>query len=303
LAQAFGSGEGRPPGRPRPPRSRATGPRAPMAKARKKGGKQGPQTVRFDVKARYAYLTGFRKRKEARRRKALLQQMEKERQENIEVRRDAREEIKRSWREVQFAVKRTEKALGYAKVRALEDRRADCAGTKEAPLLEDVANSADEAAGAAEQTTVAFERIEDGDAFGDCEVTTTADCVGPLAAVVPSAGGGAAAGGPLEDPSVARSGGSGSTDDFSSRALARRRRRDGWEDDEEAAERHRRRMAAIAKEERFRKAAVERKLLTKLKGPNLGRCNSKGRTKGGSRKKKKKGARLKRKAAKRNKRR
>lgn len=122
--------------------------------------------ISFDPKARRNYLTGFRKRKQARRKQAMMELLEKERLDRIEAKKDHREGIKQRWRDVQRAGALTNKAF---EMRGIMDTPQSSTGPDRPLLLEDGAEGEKEKA----PVTVAFE-LEDDDPFGDCEVTTTA---------------------------------------------------------------------------------------------------------------------------------
>jgi hypothetical protein len=147
--------------------------------------KEEEQELRFDPKSRHAFLTGFRKRKDARRKKASIELIEKSRQEKIDIKREHREEIKKRWKDVCWAERTVDRVLdkraSMMKERqlALGDRHApaedsdfddlDAGEDGWMPALED--EPADVAKPGTK--TVRFQREED-DPFGDCEVTTSA---------------------------------------------------------------------------------------------------------------------------------
>jgi len=139
------------------------------SRAKKKAaGDTGELSIKFDPKARHSYLTGFRKRKQARRWKAHEEMLQKERQDRIDIKKEHREEVRKAWRDYQRAAALTNKALGQlcddgesAKHMPLEDAPGDYDDDEEHDQREQ-----------ARPVTVAFDREED-DPFGDCEVTTT----------------------------------------------------------------------------------------------------------------------------------
>lgn len=131
---------------------------------KKASGDHGGPMIRFDPKARKEYLTGFQKRKQARRWKATEEIMQKERQDKIDLRKEHREEVKRAWRDLQHATALTNKALND---RGIEDGRKISGAMRDASDDED---AEDEEA----PKMLEFEKEEDDDPFGDCEVTTTA---------------------------------------------------------------------------------------------------------------------------------
>jgi len=69
--------------------------------------KTRPEIV-FDEAARNDFLTGFQKRKEARRKQAAVDALEWERHDKIEARKDHREMVKRQWKEVAYAERKVE---------------------------------------------------------------------------------------------------------------------------------------------------------------------------------------------------
>lgn len=135
-----------------------------MGKHWRRSGKE-VNAIIFDAKARNSWLTGFRKRKNERREKAMLESEERLRQDKIELRKERREDIKRKWKEVEWADKRVAKFL----IPALKDRHKLSALTN-GPMSFPDEEDADPS------TTVLF-GVEDGedddDPFGGCEVTTT----------------------------------------------------------------------------------------------------------------------------------
>merc|ERR1719437_199732 len=82
-----------------------------MRSKRKAAQESGP-TVTFDLKKRHEYLTGFRKRKKERKRKGQRDLLEQERKEKIDLKWEHREEVKRQYKEIQWAERRVEKLLG-----------------------------------------------------------------------------------------------------------------------------------------------------------------------------------------------
>lgn len=172
---------------------------------RRKKASEGP-TVTFDVKARYKYLTGFRKRKKERQRVGHAQVAEKERQDKINVKWEHREEVKKRWKELQWAERRVDKLFGANGLLGVEDPGAENDGKsrrrkrQKAALLHSAAEErAAEASAAAPKSggpvkalegapvTIAYD-AEDDDPFGGCEVITTVGAVaGPSAASAASA--------------------------------------------------------------------------------------------------------------------
>mmetsp|Transcript_12009 Transcript_12009/g.18145 ORF Transcript_12009/g.18145 Transcript_12009/m.18145 type:complete len:290 (-) Transcript_12009:144-1013(-) len=179
-----------------------------MAPHKRRRGREGPELV-FDVAARQRYLTGFRKRKKERREKAFRELLEKQREENITLKREHREEVKQKWKEVQWADARAVKLLAIQEVERNKQRKALClarGGTwdevknrpmaikngesdsesdsdsdggsdssdeerrrEKMPILDQVNEAID-----GDALKVGFAAIEDeDDPFGDCEVTTT----------------------------------------------------------------------------------------------------------------------------------
>eukprot|EP00930_Biecheleria_cincta_P009211 TRINITY_DN110907_c0_g1_i1.p1 TRINITY_DN110907_c0_g1~~TRINITY_DN110907_c0_g1_i1.p1 ORF type:complete len:240 (-),score=65.06 TRINITY_DN110907_c0_g1_i1:30-749(-) len=126
-----------------------------MGKKRKRGGDE-EKVLAFDPANRHEFLTGFRKRKTERRKWAVREILEKERQDQIEAKKDHRNDVKQKWKDLQRAEARVEALLGPAEeVGWLGDSlRAEKLRDAEVPV------------------TVAFEE-EDDDPFGGCEVTTT----------------------------------------------------------------------------------------------------------------------------------
>merc|ERR1712083_989557 len=161
--------------------------------------------------------------------KALEDIVEKERQDRIELRKDRREDIKRKWKEVEWADKRVERFL----IPAIKDRH------KLTALTDGSGDSGSDGEGADHFTTVAFD-VEDDDPFGGCEVTTT---VGDV-----SSGGNIG-----ESTALALA-----VEDASSRsALAKL---------EDPDARRQRRLIAWRTEEKIHKAAVTRKLNKREEG-------------------------------------
>ncbi|CAJ1350152.1 unnamed protein product [Effrenium voratum] len=111
------------------------------------------QILTFDPASRHAFVTGFRKRKQERRKWAVREILEKERQDKMEAKKDYRQDVKKKWKDLQRAEKRVDALLGPEEVGWLGDLKVD--------KLQDE-----------EPVTVAFQAEED-DPFGDCEVTTT----------------------------------------------------------------------------------------------------------------------------------
>mmetsp|Transcript_71556 Transcript_71556/g.141921 ORF Transcript_71556/g.141921 Transcript_71556/m.141921 type:complete len:279 (-) Transcript_71556:222-1058(-) len=141
------------------------------------------KTISFDPKSRIEYITGFRKRKEQRRRKAILEGLERERQENIQVRKELRDEVKQKWKELAWAEKRADRLVDHSRkmlknnpqrVAAMQLQDADGLSS---PGFSDHEEEEDDDEALQALTTVAFDREED-DPFGGCEVTTTLIGVG-----------------------------------------------------------------------------------------------------------------------------
>lgn len=130
--------------------------------------------LKFDPLARRKYLTGFRKRKQARQWQGMQDVLERERQDKIELRKDHREGIKQRWKDLQRAEALTNRSFA---VRGIMD---DPKKSKKQMALQDEESDSEKA-----PVTVAFEKEED-DPFGDCEVTTTAfeasSSTGPVSA-------------------------------------------------------------------------------------------------------------------------
>lgn len=233
--------------------------RPPRHQGRSLAGAMGPRrraenagpTITFDVLARHRYITGFRKRRQERRKKGWAEVMDAERQDRISVKWERREDIKRQWKEVQWAERRVDRLMG-AKQEALTDAAEGGEGKRkrrrEVPALLPAPSEATNGEQAA--ITVAFD-LEDDDPFGGCEVTTT---VGGVAG--DGADGGAASGsatGPLWPmlPTERIAG-----------ILARTAKvRDPGEDDET---RRKRRAEALRKEEEIRQRATARKVAKQM---------------------------------------
>lgn len=135
------------------------------------------KTIGFDPKSRVEYITGFRKRKELRRRKAVLDGLERERQENIQVRKELRDEVKQKWKELAWAEKRADRLVDHTRKmlknnpeRAAAMQLQDGDEFSSPGFSDHDEEEEDETLQAL--TTVAFDREED-DPFGGCEVTTT----------------------------------------------------------------------------------------------------------------------------------
>lgn len=139
------------------------------------------KSIGFDPKSRVEYITGFRKRKEQRRREAILKGLERERQENIQVRKELRDEVKQKWKELAWAEKRAERLADHTcKMIKNNPERAAAMQLEDgdefsSPGFSDHDEDEDETLQAL--TTVAFDREED-DPFGGCEVTTMSMGVG-----------------------------------------------------------------------------------------------------------------------------
>jgi len=123
--------------------------------------------IKWDSAKRKEYLTGFRKRKQERKWKGMVEVLEKERQDRIAVKRDVREQVKQNWRDLQRSQALTNKALSRLGITDADDRGAmylEDASDDEVPRPKKKAEA---------QKMICFEKEED-DPFGDCEVTTTA---------------------------------------------------------------------------------------------------------------------------------
>jgi len=149
-----------------------------QAKAMRRRKKREEKVITFDPKARYEYITGFRKRKQERRKKAVMEALERERKERIEIRKEIRDEVKQRWKEVQWAERRVEKLFAPG-TKALEDMKRRRLALKAENLAEDSDNDSEHsylpiADGDVQQALhiVSFEEEEDDDPFGGCEVTT-----------------------------------------------------------------------------------------------------------------------------------
>lgn len=225
-----------------------------MTKSARK--KKAEKTIRFDEKSRFVYLTGFRKRKQERRKKAVAEALEKERLENIQVKKEFREEVKKNWRDMQRANALNLKALGGGtKTLAITDAE------RLAAIEDGTAEQESDAGGvSAAATTVAFEREED-DPFGDCEVTTTVGDLCPAA-------------GASQDPAarlwlaVSAASSTGSQADIDASA-----------DPVELYHRRRRRAETRKREEDRQKAALDRRVARKMKKNKGGGSKKKTRDK------------------------
>lgn len=153
------------------------------SRRRRDPGESGP-TITFDPVARHKFLTGFRKRKLDRKKKGHAQVAELERQDRINLKWEMREEVKKQWKEVQWAERRVEKLFGPdGRPRSLADKpggdedKPKKKRRRKADALEDAGNgevlAAIADAASSGPVTVAFE-AEDDDPFGGCEVTTVA---------------------------------------------------------------------------------------------------------------------------------
>jgi len=144
---------------------------------RSQRGREEQKNISFDPKSRVEYITGFRKRKEQRRRKAILVGLERERQENIQVRKELRDEVKQKWKELAWAERRADKLVDHTRKmlknnpeRAAAMQLQDGDEFSSPGFSDHDAEEDDETLQAL--TTVAFDSEED-DPFGGCEVTTT----------------------------------------------------------------------------------------------------------------------------------
>jgi len=134
--------------------------------------------IKFDSAKRKEYLTGFHKRKQARKWKGMVEVMAKERQDRIDVKKDVREQVKQNWKDLQRSQALTNKALSRLGISDADDRGAkylkddsESEDDRGAKYLEDDVPKPKKKAEA--QKMICFEKEED-DPFGDCEVTTTA---------------------------------------------------------------------------------------------------------------------------------
>merc|ERR1719240_2244012 len=118
--------------------------------------------IRFDPKARVSWVTGFHKRKEERRRQAVREELETDRNERIALRKEIRDDIRMKWKWAQRLYRCSDKLL------ALEDMKARGQEIEDEEDAE-VQRALDNSAG----KPVAFDQEEDDDAFGNCEVVTT----------------------------------------------------------------------------------------------------------------------------------
>jgi len=156
-----------------------------MAKKPKRSQRSSEEqkSISFDPKSRLEYITGFRKRKEQRRRKAILEGLERERQENIQVRKELRDEVKAKWKELAWAEKQADRLVDY-RHKMLKNNPERLAAMQlqdgdefSSPGFSDAEEEEEEDEALQALTTVAFDREED-DPFGGCEVTTTLIGVG-----------------------------------------------------------------------------------------------------------------------------
>lgn len=196
-----------------------------MVKQTRRRRKKG-EVLTFDVSARHAFLTGFRKRKQERRKKAMLEAMERERKEKIDIRKEIRDDVKQRWKDAQAADRRVLKLLDKIHTpAALQERESN--RNEEKPVGETL-------------VIVGFDREED-DPFGDCDVTTT-----DLSSI---------SGGNLWPDLTAPQGSNGILCRVEHEgALARRRTGENWE------EHLQRRSKNLALEEVRRKKAMARQL-------------------------------------------
>lgn len=156
----------------------------------------------FDVAARFKWLTGFRKRKKERQRRGHAEVLEKERMDRINVMKEIREEAKKRWRELQWNEKRLDKLFDdNGKLMLDEGEGGSRRKKRRRAALVERAKAAEAAEAEAAEAKALKERVEDaaapvtvgfdgeeGDPFGDVEVTTTLGCVGgPGGAADPAA--------------------------------------------------------------------------------------------------------------------
>lgn len=195
-------------------------------------------------------MTGFKRRKQERRKWAVREILEKERQDRIEAKKDYRQDVKKRWKDLQRAEKRVEALLGPAEeVQWLGDLKTE-------KLQDEV------------PVTVAF-TAEDDDPFGDCEVTTTVGGVSD------------GAGGHLP---LALIGKSGNVLSLLGGEAGRLRDLTGIEE-EDPEERVKRRQASARKEEDRRQVALDKAVTKTLTVKNKGPAKKSKRAKGSKGKK------------------
>jgi len=244
---------------------------------RSQRGREEEKSISFDPKSRVEYITGFRKRKEQRRRKAVLEGLERERQENIQVRKELRDEIKEKWKELAWAEKRADRLVDHSR-KMLKNNPERAAAMQlqdgdefSSPGFSDHDDDEDDETLQA-LTTVAFDCEED-DPFGGCEVTTTLIGVGADSAD-----------GLFQPKQLAKlADGEGSDERNHERSLALQKScSTALVSEEEAAAHRKRRAEALAKEaKRHLKAANKKvtKLLAEHRDRRKGGTKKKGQKK------------------------
>jgi len=140
------------------------------------GGKTGSRIV-FDVAARKNFITGFRSRKDARRKVATLELAETARWDKIKAKAEQRAEIKENYKSFQRHVTRAEAWKEGDEHGSSDEEETVTKQTKKGRKKkrdaspEPEPDDDDDAKVAVD--TVAFGQEEDDDLFGGCEVTTT----------------------------------------------------------------------------------------------------------------------------------
>mmetsp|Transcript_9315 Transcript_9315/g.22329 ORF Transcript_9315/g.22329 Transcript_9315/m.22329 type:complete len:239 (-) Transcript_9315:17-733(-) len=216
-----------------------------MVKQRK-AKRDSDQVLTFDPASRQNFLVGFRKRKQARRKWAVREILEKERQDRIEAKKDHRQDVKQRWKDLQRAEKRVEALLGpEEEIGWLGDLKAEKLKDEEVPV------------------TVAFD-VEEDDPFGGCEVTTT------IAGVSDGAGG---------HLPLALVGKSGNALSLLGGEAGLLRDLTGIPQEDPQAKAHRR-YTSREKEETRRQAALDKTVTKKLTTKNQGPAKKNKRAKG-----------------------
>eukprot|EP00434_Breviolum_minutum_P034544 symbB.v1.2.030580.t1/scaffold3464.1/size56234/3 len=106
-----------------------------MGKRRKSKLDTDGHILTFDPASRHAFVTGFTRRKKERRKWAVREILEKERQDRIEAKKDYRNDVKRKWKDLQRAEKRVEALLGPAdEVQWLGDLKTEKLRDEEVPV-------------------------------------------------------------------------------------------------------------------------------------------------------------------------
>lgn len=271
-----------------------------MGKTRKKEDKNQKE-IKFDVKKRFDYVTGFRKRKEQRRLKAYREQIEAERQDRIDVKREYREDIKRQYKEVAWAERRVEKLIdgsAFTDIKMLTEEEIE--GLTEAekrsrretlalpPIRGIGAGMAARRPVTGDRMTLKFAPEEDDDPFGDCEVITTIGGVsnssdGTLALIPGSE--------PFEgDGTLAK------------RERGKRGSKGGYADESEWWEENAVKSKALKLEEKKLRKGLDKKVMVRIEEKKnkyaMKRCVAMKKKKNDKSKQQKKGARARRNAAK-----